>query len=570
MVFTRVMTSSRAHAIGAAFVAARARDRPPERVTSPNMRAASVAPAPARIGAHRRAQTRASATSKRIVTTFAVNTSAPARERASGSNALLSAIDDLRDRIDGLLPTEAKTAAVRASYTASIGLRFAFFLSQGVLTSRSNDERNVDVGAIASVVARVVLNTDESSSSATAPIVRKTMDGGDMSEEQAQEVSEFLEQHMGAIIDVFKRELEFVENGVYKFPYDMDPSTAPAAQWNPLAVAALTRAHQRDQKVVAERRKEKKGQELRETYMADPKRYPDYYLQNFHYQTDGWLSAKSAQLYDFQVETLFLGSADAMRRRALPYIADFMRNRDASTTKHLDVASGTGRFLSFVRDNHPELQSTALELSPHYLEATRKNNARFNGKGGSLRLVEANAEDMPLADEEFDMVTNVYLFHELPRAVRKTVAKEMARVLKPGGKLFFVDSVQIGDGKENGMEGAFELALDRFPAFNHEPYYKDYAVTNLIELFEEAGLKHEATATAWVSKTMVFSKPFDGQQLEAAATTMTVEAPVAEVVVPEAVVETPAAIVEEPTIAETAEVVEDADDEPPVEGTRKF
>jgi SAM-dependent methyltransferase len=184
---------------------------------------------------------------------------------------------------------------------------------------------------------------------------------------------------------------------------------------------------------------------------------------------------------------------------------------------------------------------------------------------------------MPLADEEFDMVTNVYLFHELPRAVRKTVAKEMARVLKPGGKLFFVDSVQIGDGKENGMEGAFELALDRFPAFNHEPYYKDYAVTNLIELFEEAGLKHEATATAWVSKTMVFSKPFDGQQLEAAATTLTVEAPVADVVVPmadvivpEAVVETPAAIVEEPTIAETAEVVEEADDEPPVEGTRKF
>ena len=46
-------------------------------------------------------------------------------------------------------------------------------------------------------------------------------------------------------------------------------------------------------------------------------------------------------------------------------------------------------------------------------------------------------------------------------------------------------------GKENGMEGAFELALDRFPAFNHEPYYKDYAVTNLVELFEEAGLRHE-------------------------------------------------------------------------------
>jgi ubiquinone/menaquinone biosynthesis C-methylase UbiE len=325
-------------------------------------------------------------------------------------------------------------------------------------------------------------------------------------------------------------------------------------------VSALANANARDQRVVAERRNAKKGQELRETYVADPKRYPDYYLQNFHYQTDGWLSAQSARLYDFQVEMLFLGSADAMRRRALPYIADFMRNRDASTTKHLDVASGTGRFLSFVRDNHPELQSTALELSPHYLEATRKLNKRFEGKGGSLRLVEANAEDMPLEDNEFDMITNVYLFHELPRAVRVTVAKEMARVLKPGGKLFFVDSVQIGDGKENGMEGVFELAIDRFPAFNHEPYYKDYAVTNLVELFEDAGLRHEATATAWVSKTMVFSKPFDGQDLPRAAE-LPVEVP-QEMDSPVAAVE---AITEEkPSATETV-----SEDEPEI-GTRKF
>jgi hypothetical protein len=60
------MTSSRAHAIGAALVAARARDRQPARATSPNMRVASVVPAPARIGAHRRASKRASATSKRM------------------------------------------------------------------------------------------------------------------------------------------------------------------------------------------------------------------------------------------------------------------------------------------------------------------------------------------------------------------------------------------------------------------------------------------------------------------------------------------------------------------------
>ena len=187
------------------------------------------------------------------------------------------------------------------------------------------------------------------------------------------------------------------------------------------------------------------------SYLAD-RRVSGLLLQNFHYQTDGWLSAQSARLYDFQVE-MPLGSADARPSLRFLHIADFMRNRD-ERDEALRRRLRTGRFLSFVRDNHPELKSTALELSPHYLEATRKLNKRFEGKGGSLRLVEANAEDMPLEDDEFDMITNVYLFHELLRAVRSPSPRRW-RVLKPGGKLFFVDSVQLGDGKENGMEDAF-------------------------------------------------------------------------------------------------------------------
>ena len=493
---------------------------------------------------------RAAATRSTRVRVKVMNQNAPAMN--APLDALRRAVDDARARVDDVVPREVSRAATRAAYASSASLRFAFFLSQAVANSRATEARDVDVGAIARMVARVVSGSGDARG---VPMVTNTGGGG--GEKTAEDsLNAFLEAHLGAIADVFRKEMEFVEEGTYKFPYDMDPSTGPAAQWNPVAVSALARANARDQQTVAERRNAKKGQELRESYVADPKRYPDYYLQNFHYQTDGWLSAESAKLYDFQVECLFLGSADAMRRRALPYIADFMRNREAKTTKHLDVASGTGRFLSFVRDNHPELQSTALELSPYYLEATRKLNRRFEGKGGSLRLVEANAEDMPLEDNEFDMITNVYLFHELPRAVRKTVAKEMARVLKPGGKLFFVDSVQLGDGKDIGMESAYELALDRFPAFNHEPYYKDYSVTNLVELFEEVGLRHEATAEAWVSKTMVFSKPFDGQDISQAS---------AEVVVPQEV-EAPAAVAETmpkemPVAAETSE---------PEIGRRKF
>ena len=48
--------------------------------------------------------------------------------------------------------------------------------------------------------------------------------------------------------------------------------------------------------------------------------YPNYYARNFHWQTDGWLSDRSAMLYDPSVEFLFGGTADVMRRMLLPAI----------------------------------------------------------------------------------------------------------------------------------------------------------------------------------------------------------------------------------------------------------
>ena len=44
---------------------------------------------------------------------------------------------------------------------------------------------------------------------------------------------------------------------------------------------------------------------------------PEYYAQDFHFQTGGYLTEDSARLYDVQVETLFMGAAGPMRRTAL-------------------------------------------------------------------------------------------------------------------------------------------------------------------------------------------------------------------------------------------------------------
>ena len=59
--------------------------------------------------------------------------------------------------------------------------------------------------------------------------------------------------------------------------------------------------------------------------------------------------------------------ADAMRRQALVPLHHHFRTRRTAEARLLDVASGTGRFLTFVKDNYPRLDVTALDLSPNYL-----------------------------------------------------------------------------------------------------------------------------------------------------------------------------------------------------------
>ena len=97
--------------------------------------------------------------------------------------------------------------------------------------------------------------------------------------------------------------------------------------------------------------------------------YPRYYLQKFHFQSDGYLSAASARRYDHQVEVLFGGAAAAMRRQALvPLKAALARHGGA---RLLDVACGTGCFLREVKANYPRLEVAGLDLSPHYLAVAR-------------------------------------------------------------------------------------------------------------------------------------------------------------------------------------------------------
>ena len=231
---------------------------------------------------------------------------------------------------------------------------------------------------------------------------------------------------------------------MYKKPYDMYKSTR---QSSPLNIATQT-ARFVNEAIGTLARRKRQEKDIWFTDTATPDLYPEYYKTAFHYQTDGWMSQASANVYEASTETLFLGRQDAMQRTALGPLVK------AQPRKVLEVACGAGRFMTFVRDNLPlDSEYTAVDLSPFYLDSARQNDNEWRKIRGKetketiapARLVQAQAENLPFEDNEFDAVARVYLFHELPREVRAQVASEMARVVKPGGTVVFTDSCQKGD-----------------------------------------------------------------------------------------------------------------------------
>jgi ubiquinone/menaquinone biosynthesis C-methylase UbiE len=232
---------------------------------------------------------------------------------------------------------------------------------------------------------------------------------------------------------------------------------------------------------------------------VDVSRYPAYFRRTFHWQTDGYLSRRSARLYDLGVEFLFMGTADVMRRQVIPPFTEFVRSEGTSRPlRVLDVGCGTGRTLEQMAAAHPHHKYVGVELSPYYAERAR---TRLAGVTDASIVVE-NAESLPFRDGYFDAVVSVYLFHELPKAARRRVAQEMRRVLRPGGLLVVQDSAQVSDSPN------LERLLRRFGQEFHEPFYDHYLGDDLGQLFSQAGFEIERQERCFVAKNVI-GRAFD-------------------------------------------------------------
>jgi SAM-dependent methyltransferase len=94
----------------------------------------------------------------------------------------------------------------------------------------------------------------------------------------------------------------------------------------------------------------------------------------------------------------------------------------------LDVACGSGN--ATIPAAKTGAKTTGLDITPELIEAGKKNAAEA---GVEIEWIEGDAMDLPFEDESFDVVLSVFGCMFAPDHAR--TARELARVLQPGGRL---------------------------------------------------------------------------------------------------------------------------------------
>lgn len=151
-----------------------------------------------------------------------------------------------------------------------------------------------------------------------------------------------------------------------------------------------------------------------------------------------------------------------------------------ASSRVLDVATGGGHTaLAFAPHAG---QVVASDLTEPMLQAAQ---AFIQSKGHqNVSFVTADAEALPFADGEFDIVTCRIAPHHFPE-IRK-FAREVARVLKPGGRFVLVDSVVPADPELDAFINGVEVLRD-------PTHVRSYTEAEWRSFVEAAGLTVQHT-----------------------------------------------------------------------------
>lgn len=159
-----------------------------------------------------------------------------------------------------------------------------------------------------------------------------------------------------------------------------------------------------------------------------------------------------ARRYDALVFVLTLGREGALRRMT----ADLAQLLPGERV--LDVGCGTGTLALVAKRRVGESGRVAgIDPAPQMIARARRKAAR---RRVALDLQIGVIEHLPFPDQSFDAVLSSFMMHHLPDDLKRRGLAEVARVLKPGGRLLVLDA--------KTPSGPWHSTIQDQPAFMRE------------------------------------------------------------------------------------------------------
>ncbi|RMF09677.1 MAG: methyltransferase domain-containing protein [Candidatus Neomarinimicrobiota bacterium] len=179
--------------------------------------------------------------------------------------------------------------------------------------------------------------------------------------------------------------------------------------------------------------------------------------------------AHLARFYDWIVEPVF--------RPLRLEIRDWVLSR--SPERVLDICCGTGRQIRYFPEDAPIV---GLDLSPDMLRQAARQVPGKCIRGDAIRL--------PFPEDTFDVVISELALHEKPLATRQQELAEIARVLRPEGRLLVLDYA-VPDTDSWGAR-AVRWGLDQVERRAGDEHYRHYRTW-----MEEGGLSAILPRAGW-------------------------------------------------------------------------